>query len=35
MNANGILLIIAGVWVISQVFAGNVLVRLGILPGGS
>lgn len=39
MNPAGILIAIAGVWVVSQVFAGNALERLGILrpdtAGGS
>jgi hypothetical protein len=33
MNAAGAVLIIAGVWVLSQVLAGDALNRLGILPG--
>lgn len=28
----GILLAVAGVWVLSQVFGGNALQRLGVLP---
>lgn len=31
----GILLTIAGLWVLSQVFGGNALQRLGILPRSS
>lgn len=31
MNPAGILLIIAGTWVVSQVFAGNALQRLNIV----
>lgn len=31
MNPSGIVLMIAGVWVVSQVFAGNALGRLNIL----
>lgn len=32
MNAAGLVLAIAGVWVISQVFAGHALERLNIMP---
>lgn len=31
MNASGIVLVIAGVWVLTQVFGGNALGRLGIV----
>lgn len=30
MNAAGIVLILAGVWVLSQVLAGDALTRLGV-----
>jgi hypothetical protein len=30
VNASGVLLIVAGVWVLCQVFGGNALGRLGI-----
>ncbi len=32
MNSAGILLVLAGTWVISQVFAGDALRRLNITP---
>lgn len=32
MNPSGIVIIIAGVWVATQVLKGNALQRLGILP---
>ncbi len=35
MNAAGILLCVAGTWVISQVFAGDALRRLNITPNAS
>ncbi len=36
MNPAGIVIAIAGIWVVSQVFAGNALERLNILkPSGS
>jgi len=28
----GILLVIGGLWVLCQIFGGNALVRLGIVP---
>jgi hypothetical protein len=31
MNASGIFLVIAGVWVLSQVLAGGALQRLGVV----
>lgn len=31
MNASGVVLVVAGVWVIAQVLRGNALQRLGIL----
>lgn len=31
MNAAGIVLVIAGIWVLSQVLAGGALDRLGVL----
>lgn len=31
MNPAGIVLIIAGTWVVTQVFGGNALQRLGIV----
>jgi hypothetical protein len=31
MNAAGIVLIIAGVWLLTQVLAGGALTRLGVL----
>lgn len=31
MNAAGIVLMIAGVWVLTQVLAGGALTRLGVL----
>lgn len=31
MNARGILLIVAGIWMITQVFKGNALERLKIV----
>ncbi len=34
MNPAGVVVIIAGVWVATQVLAGDALQRLGILPGG-
>lgn len=35
MNPGGIVLLIAGAWVLSQVLAGDMLGRLNILGGGS
>ena len=35
MNAGGVVLLIAGVWVLTQVLAGQMLERLAVLPGGS
>ncbi len=32
MNPAGILLVVAGTWVIAQVFAGDALRRLNIIP---
>lgn len=31
MNANGLVLVIMGVWVLCQVFGGQVLQRLGVI----
>jgi len=31
MNANGLVLAVAGVWVITQIFAGDALRRLRII----
>ncbi|MCW2498140.1 MAG: hypothetical protein JWQ77_4064 [Jatrophihabitans sp.] len=31
MNSNGIVLAVAGVWVLTQLFAGDALRRLGVL----
>lgn len=31
MNANGLVLVLAGVWVLFQVFGGDALHRLGVL----
>lgn len=31
MNASGVVLVIAGVWVVAQVLRGDALQRLGIL----
>lgn len=31
MNTNGIVVILAGVWVLCQVFGGNALKRLGVM----
>jgi len=33
MNTSGIFVTLVGVWVLSQVLAGNALVRLGIVDG--
>lgn len=30
MNASGLLLVLAGVWVLTQVLGGNALGRLGV-----
>lgn len=30
----GILLIIGGIWVLCQIFGGNALGRLGVVPAG-
>jgi hypothetical protein len=35
MNAAGILLMLAGVWVLAQVLAGGALGRLGLIPTAS
>jgi hypothetical protein len=32
MNANGVVVVILGVLVVSQVVAGNALERMGIVP---
>lgn len=32
MSAGGVVLMIAGVWVLTQVFKGQMLERLAILP---
>ncbi len=32
MNAAGILLVLAGVWIGTQVLGGHALQRLGVLP---
>lgn len=32
--AGGLVLIIGGVWVLCQIFGGNALQRLGVLPRG-
>jgi hypothetical protein len=34
MNPSGILIVIAGVWVLCQVFGGKALQRLGIIEEG-
>jgi len=34
VKASGTLLIVAGVWVLCQLFAGNALERLGVVAGG-
>lgn len=31
MNAGGVVLILAGVWVLAQLFAGDLLARLGLV----
>jgi hypothetical protein len=31
MNSAGVLLMVAGVWVLSQVLAGDALARLGVI----
>lgn len=33
MSPNGVVLIIAGVWIVAQVTIGNALQRLGIVEG--
>lgn len=33
MNTSGILIAVLGVWVLVQVLRGNLLQRLGIIPG--
>ena len=35
MKPGGIVLVLAGVWVLCQVLGGNALVRLGIVSDGS
>lgn len=35
MRPGGVLLVIAGVWVLCQVLGGNALKRLGLEPGGN
>lgn len=32
MNANGLVIVVAGVWVITQIFAGDALRRLRLVP---
>lgn len=32
MNAGGVLLVIAGVWVLTQIFGGQALQRTGVIP---
>lgn len=32
MRASGVVLIVAGIWVLCQVFGGNGLKRLGVVP---
>lgn len=34
MNAGGLVLAIAGVWVLAQIFRGQMLQRLGLIPSG-
>lgn len=34
MNAGGVVLIIAGIWLLAQILRGQMLQRLGILPSG-
>lgn len=34
MKPAGVVLIVGGVWVLTQVLAGQMLERLGVLPGG-
>lgn len=31
MNANGVVIVLAGVWVLCQLFGGDALHRLGVL----
>lgn len=33
MNTSGVLMTVLGVWVLVQVLRGNLLQRLGIIPG--
>lgn len=35
MNSAGVVLIVAGVWVLTQVLGGHALERLGVLPGST
>lgn len=35
MRSGGILLVVAGVWVLCQVLSGNALERLGVIANGS
>lgn len=35
MNASGAVLVVAGVWVLCQVFGGDALGRLGIVDTGN
>lgn len=35
MNAGGVVLIVAGVWVLTQILGGQMLERLAVLPGAS
>lgn len=34
MNTGGVILIIAGIWALAQIFRGNALQRLGLIPSG-
>jgi hypothetical protein len=35
VNAGGVVLIVAGVWVLTQILGGQMLERLAVLPGSS
>lgn len=35
MNAGGVVLLIGGVWVLTQVLGGQMLERLAVVPGSS
>jgi hypothetical protein len=35
VNPGGVVLLIAGVWVLTQVLAGQALERLAVLPGST